>query len=148
MYINCPVPTERIRRTSARIMQLPAFAMVVLMYGMETAFFQLLARGKARKGICHRTDILAGDHRHSDAGGLNVSARNSQLFRASRPNGNYVRNIRISFWQLDALSNLPLAWLRFKKMPLKFELASSESRTFLVNVGGNLITPSYCSFHG
>jgi O-antigen/teichoic acid export membrane protein len=110
------------------------FAIVVLMYGMETAFFNFSREEKPEKvfataqiSLLVTTGVLMLVGLTCQQGIANFLEHPNQT--------DYVR-IFVFILALDALSNLPLAWLRFKKMPIRFGLIRITN--ILVNIGFNL----------
>lgn len=110
-----------------------AFAMVVLMYGMETAFFNFSREEKPEKvfatgqiSLLVTTGILML---------VGLTCQQGIANFLEHPDQTQFVRIFVFILVLDTLSNLPLAWLRFKKMPLKFGVIRITN--ILVNVGAN-----------
>ena len=110
------------------------FAIVVLMYGMETAFFNFSREEKPEKvfatgqiSLLVTTGILML---------LGLTCQQGIANFLEHPDQTHYVRIFVFILALDALSNLPLAWLRFKKKPLKFGLIRITN--ILVNIGFNL----------
>ena len=109
---------------------LVAFAMVILMYGMETAFFNFARTENPKKvfatgqiSLMVTTVILVMIGLTSQQGIANFLEYPDQT--------NFVR-LFVFILALDALSNLPLAWLRYKKKPIRFGVIR------LINIGVNI----------
>ncbi len=107
-----------------------ALVMVIMMYGMETAFFNFSRSEKPEKvfatgqiSLLVTTGILTMlglTFQHSIAGFLGYPDQ-----------ANFVR-LFVFILALDTLSNLPLAWLRFTKKPMRFGAVR------LTNIGVNV----------
>jgi O-antigen/teichoic acid export membrane protein len=116
------------------------FAIVVLMYGMETAFFNFSRDEKPEKvfatgqiSLLVTTGVLMLVGLTCQQGIANFLEHPDQT--------EYVR-IFVFILTLDTLSSLPLAWLRFKKKPIKFGLIRVTN--ILVNIGFNLFFLLLC----
>jgi O-antigen/teichoic acid export membrane protein len=110
------------------------FAIVVLMYGMETAFFNFSREEKPEKvfatgqiSLLVTTGILML---------LGLTCQQGIANFLEHPDQTAFVRIFVFILALDALSNLPLAWLRFKKQPVRFGLIRMTN--ILVNIGFNL----------
>ncbi|MCB9262292.1 MAG: polysaccharide biosynthesis protein [Flavobacteriales bacterium] len=107
-----------------------SFVIVVLMYGMETAFFnfsrdenpeKVFATGQISLLVSTAFFVLLGlTFQHQIARFLEYPQQTNFVI------------IFVFILALDTLSNLPLAWLRYKKMPVKFGVVR------LVNIGVNV----------
>lgn len=111
------------------------FAIVILMYGMETAFFNFSREEKPEKvfataqiSLLVTTGVLMF---------LGLTCQQSIANFLEHPEQTAFVRIFVFILALDALSNLPLAWLRFKKKPIRFGVIRTTN--ILVNVGSNLI---------
>lgn len=111
------------------------FAIVVLMYGMETAFFNFSREEKPEKvfataqiSLLVTTGVLML---------LGLTCQQGIANFLEHPDQTAYVRIFVFILALDALSNLPLAWLRFKKMPIRFGVIRITN--ILVNIGFNLL---------
>jgi len=110
------------------------FAIVVLMYGMETAFFNFARSEKPTSVFATGQISLLVSTGFLMILGL-IFQHNIARFLEHDGEGHFVRFL-VFILALDTLSNLPLAWLRFNHQPVRFGIIRITN--ILVNVGANL----------
>jgi len=133
LYINLFTPNDY--GVLSTYYAVVGFAIVVLMYGMETAFFNFSREEKPEKvfataqiSLLVTTGILMF---------LGLTCQQGIANFLEHPDQTAYVRIFVFILALDALSNLPLAWLRFKKMSIRFGFIRITN--ILVNIGFNLI---------
>ncbi len=111
------------------------FAMVVLMYGMETAFFNFSREEKPEKVFSTGQRSLLVTTLFIVLIGLLFQQQVANFLE--HPEQTVFVRIFIFIVAFEALSNLPLAWLRLNKRPMRF--GAVRIINILVNVGCNLL---------
>ncbi len=114
---------------------LVAFVAVILMYGMETAFFNFSRNDKPEKVFATAQISLIVTSIFFIFLGLTCQQSVANFLEYPDKN-NFVR-IFVFILAFDALSNLPLAWLRFNKKPINFGVIR------LINIGTNICLNLY-----
>lgn len=111
-----------------------AFAMVLLMYGMETAFFNFSRSDKPEKVFATAQISLLVTSVIFIFLGLTFQ-RSIAGFLETPEHPIYVQMF-VFVLAFDTLSNIPLAWLRFQKKPMRF--GAIRLTNIGVNIGLNL----------
>lgn len=114
---------------------LTAFAMVVLMYGMETAFFNFCRFDKPEKVFATaQISLLVSTVLFVFVG---LAGQQAVANFLEYPDQTAFVRFFVLILALDTLSNVPLAWLRFQKRPWRFGVIRLTN--IGVNVGFNLM---------
>ncbi len=119
-----------------------AFLVVILTYGMETAYFRYQSKNEENQKAVFSTVMI------SLLGSTTIFILFTSLFSQGIANAiDYPENSEYVVWfafivGLDAISSIPLAKLRMENKAIRFALINLSS--ILVNIGLNLFWVGYC----